>query len=386
MVERGLEVGEMEMITGGLEDFGADAEAGEEQFASHFAHEDLYGEGGDGEPGRAMQFSGQGAGEFAVGYGVGGGDIDGSGEGIIFEGEGDRVDDVVEVDPAPELIATAEGPADSETKDRLHGGEGAAFMAEDHTEAGADHAYSGLCGRVGCGFPSLDDLGQESGTGGIGFIQPVFSAVAVEIDSGGTDEDFGRVGEDGEGLGEGLRSLDTTFPDFGFDGLGPSRGGDIFTGEVNDGIEVDFRIQVDPFLARIPGPRTVWLWVITTDQWDDVVAGGGKMFGYGAADQSGGTCYQYVHGNLSGCRMSRSCGRFAALLWEIQRFSSGTEIWATLGKRARTMCFMASSPVVLPCNQRPRKAKAGIAMPAANRLHRRRILFINSAVAWGSPF
>ena len=99
--EKGVdEAGVGKLESGGGEFGGVGAGAGEEGFIGHFAEGESEGEGGDGKNGGAMEVGGKDAGELSVGDRVGGGEVDGAGEGGGFEEEEDGGESVGEGDPS----------------------------------------------------------------------------------------------------------------------------------------------------------------------------------------------------------------------------------------------------------------------------------------------
>ena len=76
------EAGVGELESRGGEFRGIRAGAGEQDFVRHFSESEAEGKGGDGEKGRPVKMRGQSTSELIVRYRVGGGEVDGAGDGL----------------------------------------------------------------------------------------------------------------------------------------------------------------------------------------------------------------------------------------------------------------------------------------------------------------
>lgn len=149
---------ELELKAGFEGGLGLDALGGEENL-SHFAIKELDGELRRGQKGGAVEGAGEIAGELAVGDRVGGDAIEYSGHRLVFGGESNHADEVVDVDPAHPLFSVAEYAADAGAEERGHGLEGSSVGPEDDADADFDDAEAVFGGAVGLGFPGRTDVG-----------------------------------------------------------------------------------------------------------------------------------------------------------------------------------------------------------------------------------
>jgi len=242
--EKGVdEAGVGKLESGGGEFGGVGAGAGEEGFIGHFAEGESEGEGGDGKNGGAMEVGGKDAGELSVGDRVGGGEVDGAGEGGGFEEEEDGGESVGEGDPADELSAASEPAAEAETKDGEEARQGSAGAggedgAENDAEAKMEDTDAGLDGRLGGGFPLLTDIGEKAGAEAGGFVEELVTAIAIDADGRGDEEHLGGMAETGKDCGQGASGSDAAIGDFVLVFGGPAMGGEVCAGEVDGGGKV----------------------------------------------------------------------------------------------------------------------------------------------------
>ena len=132
--------------------------------------------------------------------------------------------------------ADADASAQAEAKWRQHFGQRASAGAEHHPEAQHDDAHPG--GGRGCGglFPLASDLGEESRPGGAVLAENFVSAIAIEPDGAGANQDAGFVRGAGDSFGHRARALNSRFENGGLLRRRPTTGGDVAACEVDDGV------------------------------------------------------------------------------------------------------------------------------------------------------
>jgi hypothetical protein len=235
--ETGFEVCFDEVEAGFPQSVGGNSTAGEEKFFCHFAEDEFCHEGWEWEESWPVKNGAEGFGEVEVGGGMGADEIDRTGEGGVFDAEGKSAGEVSESDPAPVLPPIADDSASSEFEWEQHFLKSAAFTGENDADASADDAEAEFLCRKGGFFPLAADIGEEAGAFGRVFAEDFVAAVAVEADGGGGDERFWAFFKGFQGIDYAGCALDATVADASFEGFVPASCGDVFAGEVNDGVD-----------------------------------------------------------------------------------------------------------------------------------------------------
>lgn len=236
-MQAGPEVCFGEVEAGFSECRGSHAAAGEEEFAGHFTEDNFCHEGGEWKEGGSVEDRAESFCEVEIGGGMWAHEVHGTAERGVFGTEGECPSEVSEPDPAPVLAAVADDATGTELKGEQHFLEGAAFAGEYDTDAAANNAEPQFVGCEGCLFPVMTDIGEEAGSLRRVFGKNFFAAVTVEANCGGRNECCGAFIEFFEGVDNACGSDDAAVANASFDGVIPSGAGDVFAGEVDDGID-----------------------------------------------------------------------------------------------------------------------------------------------------
>ena len=128
--------------------------------ARHRARDPAVGE--DLDVVRAVQGAGELLGEDRVAHRVRGDDVVGAAHFAGVDGVDECVDDIVERDPAPPLLAVAELAAEAELELRLERRHHAAAARDHETKAQVHGADARVAGGLGGVFPIAHDVGEKA--------------------------------------------------------------------------------------------------------------------------------------------------------------------------------------------------------------------------------
>src|SRR6185369_933008 len=144
----------------------------------------------------------------------------------------DRVEEIVDGDPAHPLVARADWAAEADAEWREHLRQSSAGGGQDYAEAEVNDARSVAGERLGRGFPGAADVGEEAGAFTARLVEDFVAAVAVDADCGGRHQDARRPRERGQRFAEDAGAVGAAVHDPALSFQGPSAAGDVFAGEV----------------------------------------------------------------------------------------------------------------------------------------------------------
>jgi hypothetical protein len=233
--------------------FREDSLAGQDRFFSHLPQEKAEREAREAQPGGSVASLSQGTTQLLLWDGIRGGEIENPLQVIAFQEEADGADFVPKMNPGQPLIAGAERAPEEKAEGEEESGKSPTTLSED--DSGADDGPADSLGFDPCrrGFPLETDLWKEAPSRRGSLVHLFVSARAIEADGRGLDHYPGLLLSLGNGFHDGPAGVQTAGEDTVLFLLGPAARGEVFSGEIDDGVVSPRVVQPAFRAASVPG-------------------------------------------------------------------------------------------------------------------------------------